>query len=133
MLIILTIESAVNNPDDFSSIEIALSNNSIDWNIVFLFLFSTRLFSFPFSITVIESVYIHTNLFLSWYFIFVINLPPSPWYVFSNEFVGSELAFSTDITFIFDWIILPEVSTSAIAKYLLSFDILTSAVLVDDK
>ena len=63
----------------------------------------------------------------------VINLLSSLSYVFSNEFVGSELAFSIDITFIFDFMIVPDVSTSATAKYLLSFDILTSTALVEDK
>ena len=53
--------------------------------------------------------------------------------MFSNEFVGSELALSIDITFMFDCIIVPDVSISAIAKYLLSFEMLTSTALVDDK
>ena len=64
---------------------------------------------------------------------FVINLLFSPSYVFSTEFVGSVLAFSTEIIFILDFIIVPDVSVSAIAKYLLSFDIVTSTALLDDR
>ena len=44
-----------------------------------------------------------------------------------------ENSFSTDITFILDFIIVPDVSTSAIAKNLLSFEILVSTAIVLDK
>ena len=131
--IIFTCEFAVNSPDDCSSTDTALFVNSTDWNITFLSLLSIKFVSWSSSIIVILSVYMHINLFLSWYCIFVINLSFSPSYVFSTEFVGSVLAFSIDIILILDFIIVPDVSTSAIAKYLLSFDIVISVALVDDR
>ena len=63
----------------------------------------------------------------------VINLFPSALYVYIIEFDGSVFAFSIDIIFMFDCIIAELESISAIAKYLLLFDMLVVIALVDAK
>ena len=74
----------------------------------------------------IELSYVHTSLFLSWYFIFFNNLLASALCIAITEFNGSVWAFSIDIIFILDCINVPCVFISAIARYLLSFDISVS-------
>ena len=51
----------------------------------------------------------------------------------SNPVLDLSFAFSMDIIFTFDCIYDPELSISAIAKYLLSLEILVSTTLVLDK
>ena len=67
VFIIFTTESAVNSPDDFSSIVIILFDKFTSLNVIFLSLFSVIVYSFPSSvINFTLSVYMHNNLFLSW-------------------------------------------------------------------
>lgn len=54
-------------------------------------------------------------------------------YVYITEFVGSVLAFSIDIIFIFDCITAPCVLISAIPKYLLSLEIAVSIATVVER
>ena len=128
----MTIESAVNIPDDSSVTFTILFDNSTELNVFFLSEMSVSVSTFPSSdITSILFVYKHTNLLFSWYSILDISELFSPSYFLIAELSGFELAPSIDIVCILDFIIVPDVSISATAKYLLSFDIAISPTLFD--
>ena len=71
----------------------------------------------------------HINLFCSWYSTFNIILSVGASYLLIIACEGFVFANSIDTICILDFIKIPDKSISAIARYLLSCDILTSATL----
>ena len=54
-------------------------------------------------------------------------------YLYITASDGFSCALSIEIILVVDWIVVPDVFTSAKAKYLLSFDIVVSTAVVVDK